>query len=124
VLPAPLVHTDLAPAPALAAAHEQCAATVVEVRLVEGERLVDPESRSPQHDDQAAQPAAMAPITGRAHDRDDLLDGGRVGRIAHALVARRTTDVEAGHRRGRPTSTSSIEQRLRHCPSSDLSYEP
>jgi len=29
---------------------------------------VDPESRSPQHDDQAAQPASMAPVTGRAHD--------------------------------------------------------
>src|SRR3954463_12800013 len=42
VLPGPLVHTDLAPAPALAAAHEQGSATVVEVRLVERERVVDP----------------------------------------------------------------------------------
>src|SRR3954471_14287362 len=31
VLPRPLVHTDLAPAPAFAAAHEQGPATVVEV---------------------------------------------------------------------------------------------
>jgi hypothetical protein len=42
VLAGPLVHTDLAPAPALAAAHEQRAATVVEVRFVERQRLVDP----------------------------------------------------------------------------------
>jgi hypothetical protein len=48
VLPAPVVHADLAAATALAAAHEQGPATVVEVRLAEGERLVDPESRSPQ----------------------------------------------------------------------------
>jgi hypothetical protein len=63
-------------------ADEQRAATVVEAGLVERERLVDAQSRSPEHDDQAAQPAAMAPVTGRAHDRDDLLDGRRVGRVA------------------------------------------
>src|SRR3954470_20864348 len=44
VLPGPLVHTDLAPAPALAAAHEQGPATVVEVGLVERERRADPKS--------------------------------------------------------------------------------
>jgi hypothetical protein len=46
VFPAPLVHADLAPALALAAPHEQRAATVVEVWLVERERLVDPARRS------------------------------------------------------------------------------
>jgi hypothetical protein len=63
-------------------------------------------------------------IAGGAHHVDDLFDRRRIGRIAHTFVARRSTDVEAGHGRGRSTSTSSIEQRLRHCPSSGLSYEP
>jgi hypothetical protein len=91
---------------------------VIEVRLVEGERLVDPESRSPQHDDQAAQPAAMAPVTARAHDRDDLLHGRRIGRIALPLVAWRAAGVESRHRRRRSPTTGGVEQQLGHDPSS------
>jgi hypothetical protein len=109
---------DLAAAAALAAAHEQCAATVVEVRLVEGERLVDPKSRSPLHDDQAAQPAAMAPVTGRAHDRDDLLDGRRICRVAVSLVAWWAAGVESRHRRRQSPATGGVEQQLGHDPSS------
>jgi hypothetical protein len=118
VLPGPLVHTDLAPAPALAAAHEQGPATVVEVRLVERERLVDPKPRSPQHDDQTTQPASVAPVTCRAHDRDDLLHGRRIGRIALSLVTRRAASVKAGHGRRRPPTTGGVEQQLGHDPSS------
>src|SRR3954467_12682872 len=44
MLPRPLVHPDFATAAALTAAHEQRAATVVEVGLVERERLVDPQA--------------------------------------------------------------------------------
>jgi hypothetical protein len=44
VLPAPVVHTHLAPPVALAAADEQRAATRIEVAFVELERLLDPEA--------------------------------------------------------------------------------
>jgi hypothetical protein len=118
VLPRPLVHTDLAPAPALAAAHEQRAATVVEVRLVERERLVDPQARAPQHDDQAAKPATVAPVAGGAHDRDDLLNGRRIGRIATSLVPWRTAGVKSRHRGRRPPTTRGIEQHFAHDSSS------
>jgi hypothetical protein len=104
MLPRPLFHSDLATAAALAAAHEQCAATVVEVGLAEGERLMDPESRSPQHYDQAAEPAAMAPVTGRAHDRDDLLDGRRSADLRGSGVP----CCVAGGRRGIPPSSPAI----------------
>jgi hypothetical protein len=68
---------------------------------VQRERFVDAKTGAPQHDDQPAQPPAVPTVAGDAHDRDDLLDGGRVGWIAQALVARRTTGVKAGHRRRR-----------------------
>jgi len=51
VLPGPLVHADLAAAAALPTSHEQRASTVIEFGLVEGQRLVDAQSRSPQHHD-------------------------------------------------------------------------
>src|SRR4051794_33327807 len=41
LFPGPVVHADLATAPALAAAHEQRAAARVEVGLAERQRLVD-----------------------------------------------------------------------------------
>jgi hypothetical protein len=75
--------------------------------------------RAPQHDDQAAQPAAMAPVAGGAHDRDDLLDGRRVGRIAASLVAGRTAGMEPRHRGRRPKTPSSIEQHFAHDSSSE-----
>jgi hypothetical protein len=37
-----------------------------------------------------------------------------IGRVAAALVARRTSGVESGHRRGRSPATSGMEQHLRH----------
>jgi hypothetical protein len=43
-----------------------------------------------------------------SHDGDDLGDGGRVGRIALALGARRAAGVDAGQgagERGRPAAT-------------------
>jgi hypothetical protein len=91
---------------------------VVEVGLVEGERLVDAQSRSPEHDDQTAQPASSASVAGRAHHGDDLLDGWRVRRVAVSLVAWRAAGVEAGHRRRGPSPTGGIEHQLGHDPSS------
>jgi len=51
LLPGPLLHADLAAAAVLSAANEQRAAAVAQVALAEDQRLVNPESRSPQHDD-------------------------------------------------------------------------
>ena len=112
-LPGPVVHADLAAAPALAAANEDRAAARVEVGLGERERFVDPQAGAPEHDDQPAQPLAVQRVAGGAHDRDDLLDRRRIGRVAHALVARRAAGVEAGHRRWRATAAGGIEH-LRH----------
>src|SRR6266536_3483182 len=80
-----------------------------EVRLAQRERFVDAKTGSPQHDDQPAEPPAVQTVAGDAHDRDDLLDGGRVGWIAQALVARRMTGVKAGHRRRRPSTAGGIK---------------
>src|SRR5207237_10190739 len=74
LLPAPGVHADLTPAAALAVAHEQRPALGVEVTLAERKRLLDAQPATPEHDDQGAQPRAVAPIGGPAHHRDDLLD--------------------------------------------------
>jgi hypothetical protein len=38
-------------------------------------------------------------IAGDSHDRDDLLDGGRIGGIAQSLDTRRVIGMKAGHRR-------------------------
>jgi hypothetical protein len=48
-------------------------------------------------------------LAGDAHDRDDLLDGGRVGWIAQSFVARRVTGVKAGHRRRRLSTAGGIK---------------
>src|SRR5829696_6755284 len=64
LLPRPVVHPDLAAAAALAAPHQQRATARVQVGLGERERLVDAQAGSPQHDDQAAQPAAVHAVAG------------------------------------------------------------
>ena len=70
---------------------------VVEVVLGERERLLDAQAGAPEHDDHRSHPPAVTVIGRVAHDRHDLLDRGRVGGVAHALVARRATGVIAGH---------------------------
>jgi hypothetical protein len=126
LLPGPVVHADLAAAAALAAAHQHGAAPRVKIRLGEGERLADTQSGAPQHDDQSAQALPMNGLAGGAHDGDDLLDGGRVRRLAHPLLARPAASVETGQRGGRAATTGGIEQALGHLvpPSdSDLAIE-
>jgi hypothetical protein len=61
-------------------------AAPVEVGLVERQRLVDAKAGAPQHDDQPSQAASVHPVAGVAHDGDDLLDRGRVGRVAPILM--------------------------------------
>src|SRR3954451_9291616 len=57
LLPAPLVHADLAPAPALTAANQNRSTPSVEVVLPERERFLDTQPGAPQDDDNRA-PAA------------------------------------------------------------------
>jgi hypothetical protein len=66
LLPGPVVHADLAAAAALAAPDKQRPAPRIQVGLGERERLVDAQPGAPQHDDQAAQPAAVDAVAGAA----------------------------------------------------------
>ena len=59
LLPAPLVHADLAALAALAVSDQQRTAPGVEVALCERERFVDAQAAAPEHDDQRAQPPAV-----------------------------------------------------------------
>ncbi len=109
LLEAPLVHADLPPAPALAAADEDRATVWVEIALAERQRLLDAKPATPEDDDHGAQTSAVATTSNLAHHGDDLLDARRVGRIAHSLVAWRSSGVVAGHRRRRATPPGGIE---------------
>jgi hypothetical protein len=76
-------------------AMSQGSSAAIEVDLAQQrECFVDANTGAPQHDDQPAQPPAVQTVAGDAHDRDDLLDGRRIGWIAQALVARRMTRVK------------------------------
>jgi hypothetical protein len=109
-VPCPGVHADLAPAAALAAADEQGAAPLIEVGFGECEGFVEPETGSPENHDETAEPSAVRGVAGGAHDGDDLLNLGRVGGVAQALVAWRATRVKLSCRRGRPPPTSAVKQ--------------
>jgi hypothetical protein len=109
LLPTPGVHPDLAAPAALAVAHHQRPARGVQVALAERERFLDAQPAAPEHDDQRAQPEAMAVVAGLAHDRDDLLHGRRVRGVSQRLVARRTPSVIAGHGRRRAPPAGSVK---------------
>jgi hypothetical protein len=79
LLPAPLVDADLAATAALAAAHQDRAAALVEVVPGERQRLLDTQPRAPPHDYHRSQPPAMAIVPGVAHHRHDLIDRGSAG---------------------------------------------
>ena len=49
-------------------------------------------------------------LDGAAHDRDDPLGGGRIGRVVSALVAREPSAMVAGHGRWRTATASSVEK--------------
>jgi len=106
----------------LFAPDQQRIATRIQIGLGERERLVDRQAGAPQHDDQAAQPATVDAVAGAAHDRNDLLDRRRVGRVAHPLVARRPAGVEFRQRGGGARAAGGIKQRLGHDPSSGVGY--
>jgi hypothetical protein len=92
----PRVHADLAAPAALAAADQYRPQARVEVVLGDGDRLVDAQPRAPEQHDQRPQTGAVDTVAGLAHDRDDLLDRGRIGRVAQPRVARRAPGEKAG----------------------------
>jgi hypothetical protein len=66
LLPAPLVHADLATTPALAVTHQQRPTPLVEVVLGERERLLDAQPGTPQHQDHRSQARAVTKTARRA----------------------------------------------------------
>ena len=54
--------------------------------LGERERFLDAEPGASQHDDHRSHAPAVTVIGGVAHDGHDLLDGRRVGWVAHSLL--------------------------------------
>ena len=53
-------------------------------------------------------------VAGVAHDRDDLLDAGRIGRVAHPLVAGRAPSQVAGQGGGRATPSRGVNEHSGH----------
>src|SRR5215211_2573658 len=102
---------DLAAPAALAVADEHGSRARLEVVLADGECLVDAESRAPEQHDQRTHARAVGSFASPAHDRHDLLDRGRIGRVAQPLVARRAPGQIAGQRDGRATAAGGIQQR-------------
>jgi hypothetical protein len=85
----------------------------VQVVLGDGERLVDAQPGAPEQHDDGPHAGAVDAVAGLAHDGDDLLDGGRIGRVAQPLVARRAPGEVAGHGDRRATAAGGVQQRRR-----------
>jgi hypothetical protein len=81
------------------------------IALGQLERLADPQRCAPQHDDQPAQAQTMHAIASVTHHHDDLLDRLRIGRLAHALVARRPASRHRLSTRGRRDSAVGSRRR-------------
>ena len=75
----PLIHSDVSAALALAATDENRPSGALQVGFSEGERLGDPKTGSPEHDDEPTQPPPVHVGPGLPHYRDDLLDSWRIG---------------------------------------------
>jgi hypothetical protein len=114
LLPGPTVHPDLAALAALSAPDEDGTAGTVEITLLEGECLADPQACSPEQHDQCAQPLPVRMVADRSHHGDDLLDRRRIGRVLLALVARWSASVIARHGRRRAAVPSGVQQHGLH----------
>jgi hypothetical protein len=79
LLPGPAIHSDLAPLAAFPAPDEDGTARLIEIGLNQRQRLADPETGAPQHNDQAPEPETVGIITGSAHHGDNLLNVGGSG---------------------------------------------
>ena len=70
---------------------------------------MDPQTGSPQGNDQPPHPTAAMTVAGLAHDRNDLVDRGRIRRIPTAPVRRDPPHVMPGivpGERGRPAASN------------------
>jgi hypothetical protein len=89
---------------------KQAASPLVQIGLGEREGLVDTNARAPQHNDQTTHPPAMTSVSGLTHDRHDLVDRGRIGRVTAAFVRRDSPGVMAGHGRRGPRAAGGVQQ--------------
>jgi hypothetical protein len=89
---------------------EQTASPLVQISLGECERLVNPQTGSPKHHDHTTHPPAVTTVSGLAHDRDDLVDRGRIRRIPATLVRWDPPGMMAGHRRRGPGTAGGVQQ--------------
>jgi hypothetical protein len=105
----PIVHAYLAAPLAFPVADQQGPAALVDVGLGQCEGFGDPQPAAPQHSDQRPDPEAVPGLAGRAHDEDDLLGAGRIGRVLPAFVVRHSAAQEAGGRRRRATTSGHVE---------------
>jgi hypothetical protein len=82
----------------------------MEVGFGQRQRLIDPQPGAPEHDDQAGEKVTVASSLSLTYDRDDLLDCGRVSRVAPTLLRgglpARNSGIVAGERR-RPAASIS-----------------
>jgi hypothetical protein len=69
LLACPSVHSDLAPAAALALADEHGSTSCLEISLGKVERFADPQPGSAQNHDQRSQASAIGSVAGGPHDR-------------------------------------------------------
>ena len=81
----------------------------VKVTLRHRECLADAQPSTPEQHHKRPGPQSVRSLAGDAHHRHDLLHRWRVGRVAPALVARRTAAMEAGHGRGRAATARGVE---------------
>jgi hypothetical protein len=114
LFPGPAVDAYFSALAALSASDEHGTAGLVEVALLEGERLADPQACRPEQHDECAQPLAVSNAADRSHHGDDLLDRRRIGRVLLALVARRPASVTARHGRRRADRARVRAMRLLH----------
>ena len=98
LLPGPTVHPDLATLAAFATPHEHRTARAIQIALLQSERFADPQASASEQHYQRTKSVTVGTVPDGAHDSDDLLDGGRIGRILLSLVPRRAAPVVAGHR--------------------------
>jgi hypothetical protein len=52
----------------------------------------------------------MTSVSGLTHDRHDLVDRGRIGRVTAAFVRRDSPGVMAGHGRRGPRAAGGVQQ--------------
>jgi hypothetical protein len=118
LIPGPAVHPDLSAFPDFASPNQHGTARAVKIGFGKIECLADPQPGAPEQHDQSSQTRAIWPAASGAHNGDDLLDGGRIGRVSKPLVPRSSAVVIPGHRGRRAAMTSSIQQHRFHVPSS------